>query len=70
MDIQNPVAACLSNEHKLDEEKGGMFLHPHFFPPLSITHMPFNMAAPAHQNVGGLAKVVNGQPEHVIGAHP
>lgn len=33
--------------------------------------VPFTMAAPAHQRgEGGLAKVVNSQPEHVIGAHP
>lgn len=41
--------------------------------PPSILHhtVPFTMAAPAHQSgEGGLAKVVNGQPEHVIGAHP
>lgn len=28
MDIQNPVVACLSNGHKLDAEKGRLFLLP------------------------------------------
>lgn len=40
--------------------------------PPSILHtVTFTMAAPARQKQKGrLTEVVNGQPEHVIGAHP
>lgn len=56
------------------QQEGGMSLLSTPPSPPSILHhtVPISMAAPAHQSEesGELAKVVNGKPEHVIGAHP
>lgn len=48
-------------------------LHPQIFAPLPpyFSHSAHHYGRPCPPEWdGGLAEVVNGQPEHVIGAHP
>lgn len=77
IDIYSPVFACLSNRHKWDSWREGWL-----FSRLSIlnsslpslhtsSYSALHYGRPCPPKWGrGLAKVVNGQPEHVIGAHP
>lgn len=67
------VRCLLGGQMGLNETAGGgrwaLAPLPNSWPPFLISALHYDRPCPPAQT-GGLTKVVNGQPEHVIGAHP